>query len=149
MFRMRRNTSKIATPLNPHDSWWLKLQCSGDSWMYLSQRTPMGNPYISPIYWLFMGNNPQESLENTINTYKYHGYTVRGTPNCPLKCYLPQNAMGLHQWSGSDLVPVLHLKRQSDVVMRLGRVGVFVLSFTEAYSDIQVYLWVILPYFRF
>ena len=25
-----------------------------------------------------MGYNPQESLENTINTYKYHGYTVRG-----------------------------------------------------------------------
>ncbi len=25
-----------------------------------------------------MGYNPQESLENTINT------TVRGTPNCPL-----------------------------------------------------------------
>ena len=23
---------------------------------------------------------PQESLENTINTYKYHGYTVRGAP---------------------------------------------------------------------
>ena len=28
-----------------------------------------------------MGYNPQESLENTINTM---GYTVRGTPNCPL-----------------------------------------------------------------
>ena len=26
-----------------------------------------------------MGYNPQESLH-----YKYHGYTVRGTPNCPL-----------------------------------------------------------------
>ena len=26
-----------------------------------------------------MGNDPQESLENTINT---NGYTVRGTPNC-------------------------------------------------------------------
>ena len=23
---------------------------SGDSWMYPYQRTPMGNPYISPIY---------------------------------------------------------------------------------------------------
>ena len=39
---------------------------SGDSWMYPYQRTPMGNPYISPIYpyntWVFMGYYPQESL---------------------------------------------------------------------------------------
>ena len=28
-----------------------------------------------------MGYYPQESL---YNSYKYHGYTVRGTPNCPL-----------------------------------------------------------------
>ena len=48
--------------------------------MYPYQRTPMGNPYISPIWWVFMGYNPHESLENT----NYHGYTVRGTPNCPL-----------------------------------------------------------------
>ena len=41
---------------------------SGDSWMYPYQRSPMGNPYLSPIYWVFMGCNPQESLENTINT---------------------------------------------------------------------------------
>ena len=26
--------------------------------------------------------NPQESL---YKPYKYHGYTVRGTPNCPLR----------------------------------------------------------------
>ena len=43
-------------------------KCSGDSWMYPYQRTLIGNPYISPIYWVFMGCNPQESLENTINT---------------------------------------------------------------------------------
>ncbi len=36
--------------------------------MYPYQRTLMGNPYISPIYLVFMGYNPQESLENTINT---------------------------------------------------------------------------------
>ena len=48
-----------------------------------AQRTLMGNPCIRPIQWVFMGYNPQESLENTTNT-KYHGYTVRGTPNCPL-----------------------------------------------------------------
>ena len=30
--------------------------------MYPYQRTPMGNPYISPIHWVFMGYNPQESL---------------------------------------------------------------------------------------
>ena len=30
---------------------------------------PLGeNPYISPIWWGFVGYNPQESLENTINT---------------------------------------------------------------------------------
>ena len=29
----------------------------------------MGNPYVGPIWWVFMGYNPQESLENTINTY--------------------------------------------------------------------------------
>ena len=28
----------------------------------------MGNPYVSPIWWVFMGYNPQESLENIINT---------------------------------------------------------------------------------
>ena len=28
----------------------------------------IGNPYISPTWWVFMGYNPQESLENTINT---------------------------------------------------------------------------------
>ena len=28
-----------------------------------------------------MGYYPQESL---YKPYKYHGYTVRGTPNCPL-----------------------------------------------------------------
>ncbi len=32
--------------------------------MYPSPRTPMGNPYI----WEFMGDGPQESIENTINT---------------------------------------------------------------------------------
>ena len=36
--------------------------------MYPYQRTPMGNPYISPIQWVYMGHSPQESLENTINT---------------------------------------------------------------------------------
>ena len=41
---------------------------SGDSWMYPYQRTPMENPHIGPVEWVFMGYNPQESLENTINT---------------------------------------------------------------------------------
>ena len=31
-----------------------------------------------------MGYYPQESL---YKPYKYHGYTVRGTPNCPLSIY--------------------------------------------------------------
>ena len=29
--------------------FFIFLQVSGDSWMYPYQRTPMGNPYISPI----------------------------------------------------------------------------------------------------
>ena len=45
--------------------------------MYPYQRTPMGNPYIS----LYSGCLWVESL---YKPYKYHGYTVRGTPNCPL-----------------------------------------------------------------
>ena len=28
---------------------------SGDSWMYPYQRTPVGNPYISPIYPYIVG----------------------------------------------------------------------------------------------
>ena len=54
---------------------------SGDSWMYPYQRTPMGNPYISPTYCVLMGHNPQESLKNH---NKYNGRIVRGTPKCPL-----------------------------------------------------------------
>ena len=38
--------------------------------MYPYQRTPLGNPYISPIYWEFMGffipKNPQR--EHQLNT---------------------------------------------------------------------------------
>ena len=55
----------------------LSWPLSGDSWMYPYQRTPMGNPYISPIYpyssWVFMGYYPQESLY--FPPYKYHGST--------------------------------------------------------------------------
>ena len=36
--------------------------------MYSYQRTPMENPYASPIYWVFVSYSPEESLENTINT---------------------------------------------------------------------------------
>ena len=54
--------------------------------MYPYQRTPMGNPYISPItrgyLWV---SYPQESLENTINTMVVHA-RERGTRTiCPLK----------------------------------------------------------------
>ena len=41
---------------------------------------PFFKPYMLLVFMCFF--HPQESLENTIN--KYHGYTVRGTPNCPL-----------------------------------------------------------------
>ena len=40
--------------------------------MYPYQRTPMGNPYISPILWVFMDYSSQESLENTIGTMVVH-----------------------------------------------------------------------------
>ena len=37
---------------------------NGNSWMYPDPNVPpMGNPYINPILWVFMGYNPQESLE--------------------------------------------------------------------------------------
>ena len=54
---------------------------SRDSWMFPYQRTPMGNPYISPIFLVCIGYNPQESLENTINTM---GTLLGVHPNCPL-----------------------------------------------------------------
>ena len=78
----------------------LLLPCdiSGDSWMYPYQRTPMGNPYISPIYpyssWVFMGYYPQESLYfrpiSTMGTRAWTGYTQ----------------WSLEYW-GSDLEPVI------------------------------------------
>ena len=40
-----------------------------DSWMYSYQRTPVGNPCISPISRGYL--SPLESLENTINTMGY------------------------------------------------------------------------------
>ena len=51
---------KTSKPIN-------KKNDSRDSWMYPNQRTPTRNPYISPREY-----------------NKYHGYTVRGRPNCPL-----------------------------------------------------------------
>ena len=39
-----------------------------------------------------MGYYPQESL---YKPYKYHGYTVRGTPNCPLIIFLPKHLQKL------------------------------------------------------
>ena len=52
---------------NPKKKKTPKKNDSGDSWMYPNQRTPTRNPYISPREY-----------------NKYHGYTVRGRPNCPL-----------------------------------------------------------------
>ncbi len=44
---------------------------SGDSWMYPYQRTPMGNPYISPISHVYLWvSYPQESP--TVYPNKYH-----------------------------------------------------------------------------
>ena len=54
--------------------------------MYPYQRTPMGNPYISPIYPYIVGVYGLLSprIPALYKPDKYHGYTVRGTPNCPL-----------------------------------------------------------------
>ena len=42
--------------------------------MYPYQRTLMGNPYISPIYWLFMGKlSPRIPREHQLNP----GYTTK------------------------------------------------------------------------
>ena len=56
--------------------WLVK---SGDSWMYPGPNVPRHGKSrtVSPIFWwvfmgLFIPKNP------------YHGYTVTGTPNCPL-----------------------------------------------------------------
>ena len=46
----------------------LEIQGIGKDVPRAQRGPPMRNPYISPIYWVFMGHNPQESLENTINT---------------------------------------------------------------------------------
>ncbi len=55
------------------------------------ERTPtnLGPRHGKSLYkpyntWVFMGYNPQESLENTINTMDTLLGSVRGTPNCPL-----------------------------------------------------------------
>ena len=47
---------------------------SGDSWMYPYQRTPMGNPYISPItrgyLWAIIPKNPK--VEHQLNIMVVH-----------------------------------------------------------------------------
>ena len=50
--------------------------------MYPYQRTPMGNKslYRSQKWWVFMGYNPQESLENTINTMPTRTLGVHPSP---------------------------------------------------------------------
>ena len=46
--------------------------------MYTYQHTPMGNPYISPLSWVFMGSyDPQESLESLENTINTMGTLLR------------------------------------------------------------------------
>ena len=57
----------------------------GVRWMYpRAQRTPSWEIPINKPYntWVFMGYNPQESLENTINIM---GTLLGVHPNCPLK----------------------------------------------------------------
>ena len=60
---------------------------------------------ISPIYpyntWVFMGYYPQESL---YKPYKYHGYTVRGTHNCPFYVYVYTNIY-IYRHAGLVLLP--------------------------------------------
>ena len=58
---------------------------------------PMGNPNISPIYLFFMGYNPQESLENTINTM---GTLLEVHPIIPW--YIPGQVAGRCSWIHSS-----------------------------------------------
>ena len=65
---------------------WLVLRGigihSGDGWMYPYQRTPMGNPYISPISrgYLWVFSSPREHQLDTVRV----DVRERGTPNCQL-----------------------------------------------------------------
>ena len=61
--------------------------------MYPHQRTPMGKPYIVSICGLESPRIPREHN-------KYHGYTVRGTPNGPLR----KNAPKLKFWFYSEFI---------------------------------------------
>ena len=94
---------------------------SGDSWMYPYQRTPMGNPYISPIsrgyLWV---SYPQESQGWTLA--KYHGnhtYVNGVHNNCPLS-YMFDSVFFITIGSGN--------RRFRPTCAQLG------LQFTEAWS---------------
>ncbi len=63
---------------DPRKTGWMHGLKSGDSWMYPYQRTPMGNPYISPIYPYIVVVYGLLSPRITIfSPYKYHGAHVR------------------------------------------------------------------------
>ena len=73
------------------------------------------------LYWVFPGYNHHESLENTIDTM---GYTVRGTPNCPLICAIP---FDLDLWRGPGWVLPTRIRRPklSPQGFFLGKPGIF------------------------
>ena len=63
----RRSSALRRRELGNHKG--LKRNTSGNSSMYPYQRSPYGKSLYKPyITRVFMGYNPQESLENTINT---------------------------------------------------------------------------------
>ena len=59
---------------------------SGDSWMYLYQRTPMGNPFVSPFFGGYklakiIPKNPiREHQLNTTTVHKVQGIVPRPCP---------------------------------------------------------------------
>ncbi len=70
--------------------------------MYHYQHTAMGNPYISPFFsWVSMGDNPQESLENTINT-------INGTPKLSLENYEIEYSKHIQNKSAKFWVYTVH-----------------------------------------
>ena len=60
---------------------------SGDSWMYPDPNvgTLWEIPKKGPIWWVFMGCNPQECLENTVNTM---GTLLGVQPIVPIYIYV-------------------------------------------------------------
>ncbi len=81
--------------------WWLDLTyISRDSWMYPDPNVPLWEiPYYKP--YILGIQSPRIPREHN----KYHGYTVRGTLNCPLNIYIYINVIYIIKHLGIDEQP--------------------------------------------